>query len=78
MTGHRCPVCSQPSEMDFDLGHEDGGSFMVLEGEFVGLTDISSRLYCAGCGWELYGVLRNLVVDLKSSRITAGEFLPRQ
>lgn len=75
---HLCPVCRTPNEIAFSLSPEQPGSYMVLEGEFVGLSDITSRLYCETCDWELKGVLRDLVIDLINYRITAGEFVPQQ
>jgi hypothetical protein len=73
---HRCPICGHATEIGFSLSTGQPASYMVLDNEFIGLSDITSRLSCPACDWNLTGVLRDLVYDLTTSRVTAGTFIP--
>jgi hypothetical protein len=68
---HRCPACGLTTDITFEASDSN---FMILEGEFVGLSDLACRLYCA-CGWYLDGVLRDAVIDLQRWKVTAGQFI---
>jgi predicted RNA-binding Zn-ribbon protein involved in translation (DUF1610 family) len=73
---HRCPDCGRATEIFFSLVTGQPATYMVLNDEFIGLSDITSQLTCPSCGWQLTGILRDLVFDLTSNRITAGQFIP--
>lgn len=75
---HRCPDCGQATEIGFALTTGQPASYMVLDNEFIGLSDITSKLSCTACNWQLSGILRDLVFDLTSHQITAGQFIPVQ
>jgi hypothetical protein len=68
---HHCPDCGQPTEITFEASDSN---YMILEGEFVGLSDLACRIYCA-CGWALPGVLHDAVIDLHAWTVTAGQFV---
>jgi len=72
---HRCPLCNSPSKIAF-LFDVRASSYMVLDNEFVSLSDIATRLYCPQCPWQQTGVLTDAVVDLNTYQITNGQFVP--
>ena len=72
---HRCPDCDAVTKISF-LFDIRSAAYMVLDKEFVGLSDIATRLYCPSCPWQKTGVLKDAVVDLDTYQITAGKFVP--